>query len=326
MATPYNLVSADAQIRLTEFTDAFAAQLAIGAPSTWGKDFGQVISSNAIKTIAPIPISAAGYKLRQGDDKMRKLYERHTTIMPTEFQDGVNEKAMIIEAPDFIGWGDEPAKIANEAQRHPNVLVAKMLAAQPTLEFDGVPMFGAHPVNVLDSSVVTTPGGLATFNNLFAAGVVGSAIFSSAIQHFSTVPGPNGRPLGVANRLTHVLVPPPLERKFAEFLNGDLMYSAMLGGAPPDSASTNRAQSNIYKGAVQLVVGYELENVDQVYWIAAGGPKPWIVQDGGAPEEMRYDKDSDFYKDTGYLGVKYVLRMGVAPALPHGIAQQQITG
>lgn len=326
MATPYNLVSADAQLRLTEFSDAFAAQLAIGAPNTWAKDFGQVISSGAIKTISPIPVSAAGYKLRQGDDKMRKLYERHVTIMPTEYQDGVQEKAMIIEAPDFIGWGEEPAKIANEAQRQPNNLVAALLKANPTLEFDGLPLFSAsHPVNVLDDSVADVAGSK-VFSNLFASGVVGSAIFANAIQSFGTRPGPNGQPLGVSNRVTHVLVPPALERKFAEFLNGDLMYSVMLGGSPADASSTNRAQSNIYKGAVQLVVGYELQEADQVYWIAAGGPKPWIVQDGGSPEEMRYDKDSDFYKDTGYIGVKYVLRMGCAAALPHGIAKQNITG
>lgn len=320
MAIPYNLLSADAQQRLTEFSDAYAASLAMGAPGTWGKDFGLTYSSNAIKTIYPLPVSAAGYKLREGDDKMRALYEKSLTIKPKEYQDGVQELRQIIEAPDFIGWGDEPSRIALETLRFPNKLVAQLLKDNPTLEFDAKALFADdHPINVLDDGVKDVAGN-STFDNNFSSGTLAGGAVGSAVEYFEKMPGPNGETMGLT--LTHVLVPSALARKFREYLESDVMYNAMLAG----SSNTNFLSKNLYANAVTPVYCPELKDADIVYWIASGGPKPWIVQDGGTPEEITYDTSSDFYKDTGFLARKYVLRMGVAAALPHAIARQQITG
>src|SRR6187455_2532562 len=101
MASPYDLVSRDAQLALTEFSSEFDAALALGEVDQWAKSFALVNSSRAIRTTYPIPVSAAGYVLRQGDDKMRSLFEKSISMSPVEWVDGVAELARIIEAPDF---------------------------------------------------------------------------------------------------------------------------------------------------------------------------------------------------------------------------------
>jgi phage major head subunit gpT-like protein len=320
MATPYNLLSADAQQRLTEFSDSYFASLAMGAPNTWARDFGLLYSSNAIKTIYPLPVSAAGYKLRQGDDKMRALYEKSLSIKPKEYQDGVQELRQIIEAPDFIGWGEEPSRIALETLRFPNLLVASLLNDNPTLEFDGLSLFNdSHPINVLDDGVKDVAGNT-TFDNNFASAALNATTVGDVRKYFRRLPGPNGQVMGLM--LSHVIVPAALEELFRKFFESDHMYNATLIGG----SGTNLISNNIYKGAVTVVVAPELLSDSKVYWIASNGPKPYIVQDGGTPEEITYDESSDFYKNTGMLGRKYVLRMGTAAALPHAIAVQTITG
>lgn len=320
MATPFNLVSADAQQRLTEFSDAFMTAYSLAAPNLWAREHGLLYSSRAIKSVFPLPVSAAGYKLREGDDKMRALYEKSCTVMPKEYQDGIKEKAQIIEAPDFIGWQQEPQKVATETLRFPNKLVAQLLKDNPTLEFDAKALFADdHPINVLDDSVKDVAGNTSFDNNLSSGTLAGGAV-GSAVEYFAKLPGPNGEVMGL--QLTHVLVPSALQRKFREYLESDLMYNAMLQGG----SGTNLISNNIYSNAVTPIFCPELKDADVVYWLAAGGPQPWILQDCGPPEEVHYDKDSDFYKDTGFIAIKYILSMGAAAALPHAIAKQQITG
>lgn len=323
MANPYLLLSSDAQLALTEFSDALQAALTIPAGGTWAKDFGLVDSSNAPRTVFPLPVSAAKYILRAGDDKMRKLYEKSVSVQMVEYQDGVQEQAMIIEAPDFFGWPNEPARIAVETQRHPNLLIATLLKANPVLEFDGQNMFDSdHPINVLDDSVSDVSDSTrTTFGNDFtaAAATSGTALIKTAASYFRQLPGPNGQKLGL--QLSDVIVPAALEQTFKEILNSDLMYAAFLAG----TNNTNLSAPNMYKASCNLIVAPELQDDDIVYWIAGNGPKPWIVKDGGAPEEIVYDKSSDHYKNTGFVGLKYVLKMGTAAALPHAIARQQIT-
>jgi hypothetical protein len=321
MANPYLLLSPDAQLALTEFSDALQMALTIAAPNTWAKDFALLDSSGSPRTVYPLPVSAAKYVLRDGDDKMRKLLEKSVSVQMYEYQDGVQERATMIEAPDFFGWPNEPARIANETQRHPNILIAALLKANPTLEFDGKAMFASdHPINVLDDSV-TDVSGNTTFDNDFssAAATSGTDLIKTAAKYFRTLPGANGRVMGL--QLSDVIVPAALEETFKVILNSDLMYNAYLAGA----SNTNIVSSNLYKGAVNLVVAPELEDDNVVYWVAKNGPAPWILKDGGSPEEIVYDKSSDHYKNTGYIGLKYVLKMGTAAALPHAIARQTIT-
>jgi hypothetical protein len=313
MASPYDLVSRDAQLALTEFSTEFDGALALGDVDTWAKTFGLVNSSRAIRTTYPIPVSAAGYVLRQGDDKMRSLFEKSLSMSPVEWVDGVAELARIIEAPDFIGWAGEPARIALEAQRQPNALVAAMLEANPTLEFDSKALFASdHPVNLFDT-------GYSTFDNDLAASAFDDTMMIAILEYFRGIKGPNGKPMG--RRATDFLVPASLEHTAKKFLESDLMYNATLAGG----IGTQLTSNNIYKGAVNLVVCDELTTAGVFYVVDKGGPKPWIVQDSGAPEEIQYTKDDELYKNTGKIGIKYVLTMAVAAALPHSIARVTIS-
>ena len=123
-------VSKDAVAALREFSSDFDQALALGEVDVWSKKLGSAVllnTSKAIKTTYPIPVSAAGYKERKGDDKMRRLYEKSLDMTTREWQDGVMGKARVIEAPDFIGWQSEPSRIAKEEQRMPNLLLAELI-------------------------------------------------------------------------------------------------------------------------------------------------------------------------------------------------------
>lgn len=318
MATPYNMVSRDAAAALEEFSSEFDKALAVAEPDNlWAKELGLFAESMAMRTTYPIPVSAAGYVKRKGDDKLRRLFERSLHLVPEEYVDGVAELAMIIRAPDFIGWGEEPQRIATETLRFANTAVAAMLAANPTLDFYrdeklhtdlNIALFaGNHPVNIFDTS-------FGTFDNDHAASAIDTAMMAASKQRFRKIKGPNGKPMGL--RATHMLAPAAREEEARDFLESDLLLQAVQeAGANVGGATV----SNRYKGAVTLVVADELADDDVIYMIAANGPKPWIYQEQGDPEEIRYDEDSEMYKDESKLGVKYILRAGLAACLPHAI-------
>jgi phage major head subunit gpT-like protein len=321
MATPFNLVSRDAQQALTEFSSDFDAALAVADAEPWAQRFGLYNPSRAIQTTYPIPISAAGYVERKGDDKMRALFEKSLSMKPKEWVDGVKAKASIVEAPDFIGWAGEPARIAREAARQPNTLVAAMLEANPLLDLyrhehpggsvaSTIELFAdTHPVNIFDAS-------FSTFSNDSITGTeIDADLIKSIKLKFRNRLGPNGKKMGL--RLTHLLVPAAREEEARDFFESDnLILAVQEGGANVGGVPTN----NRHKGTVELVVCDEFTNDDLLYAVdGTKGVYPWIIQHGGSPEEIRYDKTDAMYKDTGDVGVKYVLLMAAAAALPHGI-------
>ena len=312
MGSTINYVSRDAAAYLTEFSTQFDAALALGEVEPWARTYGLTNSSKAIKTTYPLPVSAAGYVERKGDDKLRALFEKSLSMSPKEWVDGVAELARIIEAPDFIGWASEPARIAKEAQRQPNVLVAALLAANPTLEFDGKALFAAdHPINVFD------PAG-ASFDNdhTYAAGIDATFV-SETKARFRKKKGPNGQPMGL--RFTHLLLPSAMEEEAKDFFESDILVQAVRNLAATENVAAANVQ-NRHKGTITLVICDELSSDTIGYALdGSSGALPWIVQDGGSPEEIRYDKDSELYKNTGKVGVKYVLTMAAAAALPHAI-------
>jgi len=335
MAVPHNLVSRDAQIALREFSDQFAEALALGDFSQWATMLGYDHVSSSLSTTFPVPISAAGYKRRDGDDKLRRLFERSLSMKTEEWVDGVEELARIVEAPDFIGWMGEPARIATEGMRHPNVLVADVLASNPLLDFyrfessggsvaSTIRLFASnHPFNVLDSSV-------GTFDNDidYSAGVIDAALVKTVREHFRSIKGANGRPLGL--RLSHFLVTAPWEEEALDFFERDTVIQAIQNVAGSENVGGVTQRNRFTQ--VQVEVADELTGElpsgtspddDTIYAFGSrpdgSRPSPWIVQRTGSPEEIRYDKDSEKYKDTGKIGVKYVEEFGVAAALPHAV-------
>lgn len=315
-STNLQYISRDGVAKLREFSSDFDQALALGEVQVWAKGLGKCIlvnTSKAILTTYPIPVSAAGYEERKGDDKMRQLYEKSLDMKSREWSDGVKEKARIIEAPDFIGWNSEPARIAAEAQRLPNTLIAALLEENPALDFykntshSAKTLFhGSHPCNIFGE--VST-----TFDNDRGTLVGWQNIIKDFRQNFRSIKGPNGKPMG--RKLTDLVVPAALEQSAFEFLQSDLMYNAELD----QGGNTMQASNNIYKGAVNLIVSDELTSDTVVYGFDRNGPACAILQDGGSPEEILYDKSSDMYKDTGMIGIKFVLEMAAGAALPHSV-------
>ncbi len=328
MATPFYLVSHDAQQALTEFSNQFDLAFSAADPETqWCREGGFVNSSRAIKTTYPIPLDAAGYKKRGGDEKMRRLYVRSLSMKPVEWYDGVEELASIVEAPDFIGWAGAPARIAREGIRFPNKLVATMLHANPLLDLYKEELPGGsvastirlfadvHPVNVLDDS-------FGTFDNDKTGTGIDAATIKDMKHHFRSIKAANGEHMGL--NLTHVYVPAALEEAAKDFFESDNLILAVenAGGTIVGGVPTN----NRHKGTVTVVVCQELLDDNMIYGLDLSADVPaWILQDGGAPEEIVYDKTDAKYKDTGMIGNKYVMLMAVAACLPHAIVRYTIS-
>jgi phage major head subunit gpT-like protein len=305
MGTEFNLISTDAQRALEEFSQEFAAALTQAGVEQWAKELGLYRTGNALKTTFPIPVSAAGYHELKGDIKYRALFEKSLELVPKTWQDGVSELASIIEAPDFIGWTSEPAAIAAASMSLANELIADALVANPVV-WDGQNFFDSdHPYNVFDV-------GAGTYDNDHA-GAPTVANLVTAKSNFRAIKGPNGKPLGL--RMTHVLAPAAQEETWKQILEQDLVIQSLNGG------STFGAVDNRHKGTVKAVFSDELASDLIWYPMALNKPglHPWIVQDEGAPEEIRRDKSSDYYATTLKVSIAYVLRGNAALALPHAM-------
>ena len=303
MSFDFNLVSQDAQRALEEFSQEFAEALTQAPVQQWAKENGIYKASKALKTTYPVPVHAAGYAELKGDLKYRGIFEKSISLIPKTWQDGVAELASIIEAPDFVGWTDQPAAMAAAGLSLPNEIIAALLEANGTC-WDGQTFFAdAHPNNIFDD-------GAGTFDNNHAgAGTdVSAANLAAAMTAFDSMKGPNGKPLGLV--MTHVFHPPSQRQAWKNLLENDLLIQAV--------GTSFGAVNNIYKGVVKPVCCYELTDPNKWYPAALNKPGmvPWIVQDEGTPEQIISDKTSDFYKRTLKVGIAYVLRGNGGLALP----------
>jgi hypothetical protein len=346
MPSIYHDMPRDVQLALTEFSSEFDAAFALGDIEQWSSMIGQLAVNDNIRTTWPIPLSTAGYKLREGNDKMRRLYERSLSMSPVDWVDGVHEKADIIEkAGEFIGWANEPANMAFEALRHANVLVADLLASNDNLDFYRVERSGGstastralfaadHPFNVLDSSVGTFDNDWSdgdTVEGLTVPSEINATLVKQCRMHFRSICAPNGRPMGL--RFAGFLVPAAQEEAALDAFQRDAVLEAIQNVAGSENVGGG-AMPNRHFGT-PVIVADELTGTlpsgasgddDTIYAYATkqGGttPPPWIVQRRGSPEEVRYDKTDALYKDTGLVGVKFVLRMAAVGALPHAIVR-----
>ncbi len=333
MATPYNSVSRDAARALSEFSDELRGALALGSFETWASQNGLVRSTDALKTTFPIPLSAAGFNEFKGDYKYRSLYSRSLSMKSKTYQDGVEELSDVIEAPDFIDWPGEPARIATEWQRFANVLVAAMLesgagADGPLLDFyrdadsntaSTRQLFASdHPFNVLDSAV-------GSFDNDFTttvAEIQNGTFFDTLEEYFRSIKGPNGKGLGLTINGGNILVPPSKAGLFKKALKDDTLIRAVSSTGVPDAAASVVAAVTT-KNMWQNQIGYTV-----VYALAAGKPGlyPWIVQQGSSLEEIVCDKQSQKWKDTRKVSLAFVGQANVAACLPQRIAKVTITG
>ncbi len=308
MGSEYNLVSQDAQRALEEFSQEFSAAFTQSAVEQWAKVNGISKTSRALKTTYPVPVHAAGYAEFKGDVKYRGIFEKSISLEPKTWQDGVAELASIIEAPDFVGWTDQPAAMAAAAESLPNEIIAGLLEANPTC-WDALNFFAdTHPVNIFD-----VDAGVFDNDKTGSGTDVSATGLKAAMAHFDGLKGPNGKPLGL--RMTHVFHPPSQRQQWKDLLENDLMIQAV--------GSSFGAVNNTYKNVVVPVCCYELTNTSKWYAAALNKPgiRPWIVQDEGAPEEIVSDKTSHLYKTTLKVGLAYILRGNGGLALPQCIAR-----
>jgi hypothetical protein len=305
----------------------------------WAAQLGFALTSDAPRTKFPIPLSATGYREFTGDLKYRALFERSLDVIPVTWADGVAELASVIEAPDFIGWANEPERMAMSAVSLENELVAQALALNAaTWEttdgsinfFHSVntasPSFsaGKHPYNIFDSSI----GG---FDNDFTGATLPShQNLQIAKTRFRKLLAANGKPAGF--RLTHIVAPPAQEEIWRNILEQDLIIQSLpLNTTQGDGSAANSfgAVSNRHKGTVQLIIADELggnytmqngQTGSDALWYALAlnkpGAYPWVSQKQATPEVLIRDKSSDFYKETLKVSYGSILKAVGALALP----------
>ncbi len=302
MGSEYNLISQDAQRALEEFKQDFAMALAQGPVDSWAREMGLYSASRALKTTYPVPVHAALYEEFKGDMKYRSLFEKSIELIPKTWQDGVAELASIIEAPDFIGWGEQPAAMAFAAASLENEIIAAALeAGTSTTGWDGETFFDTdHPVNVFDLAIGTDWSNYITTSATF--GVTNLAL---AKKMFRALKGPNNKPLGL--RMTHLMVPGALEETARDLLERDMIIESSI------------AMPNRHAGTVKLIVADELTSDIAFYAFALNKPgmKPWIVQTEGSPEVIVQDKSSHLYASTLKVGLSSILRGNGGLAMPH---------
>jgi hypothetical protein len=324
MGYPFNQVSGDAQLALQQFSAELDGALAAADATPWAFNFG-LSHVGKWRTLYPIPIDAIGYVERRGDDKYSTLGERSCSFTPREFFAGVEAKVSVVEAPDFVGWAGAPARIAQATIRHPNKVVAAMLEANDNLSFYrdeqlrtdlGIALFAsAHPVNLFKSS-------LGTFDNDHSAAAINAAMMKAAFVRFATRRASNGEYMGLTP--TDLLVPPALAQEAKDFLESDNLLTVLTQNANAATAATGT--TNRWKNVVNLVVVPEFTSSAYVYLIDRNGPPPYVVQSAEAPEELLFDKTSEFCKTTGKVKIGYSLIAGAAGCLPHAIERIEITG
>lgn len=335
----YNAVSRTAARALEEFRDDFAGALVLEEPDLWAADLGLVlVMGGALKATFPIPIDAVGYHEFKGDMKYRTLYTRALSMKTKKWQDGVKEKAEIVEAPDFIGWAEQPEKMAREWRRHPNTLVAQMLEANPVLDFYRDPdtgtagsralFAGDHPCNVLKD--------LGSFDNdrqTTVADILSGKFFDDAAEYYAGINGPNGQPMGLTLDGGTVLTSLNRSQLFKKALESDTIITAVSNaGVPHATANVVAAgvQNNLNKGIVKRRLAKELTSTsdDYIYTFASGlpGAHPFVVMQGETPETFIHDKSSEMYKKSLDIAFASVGDANVAAGLPHVICRWQITG
>ncbi len=312
MGTPFQQVSKDAQIALTEFKMDFAMALVQGAVEAWADRLGQSVTSRALRTRYPVPVDAAGYNEFKGEIKYRSLYEKSLELVPKTWQDGVAELASIVEAPDFIGWPNAAAAMAQAALALPNEIIGALLeAGTSTVSWDSIT--GAEyffdtgkPYNLFDASV-------GTFDNTFsgAGTALSAANIKLADERFRKMKGPNGKNLGL--RLTHVLLPPALH-----WAGQDILVNAQTVIVVDSDFA---AGENLLKGYAVPVGANELTSETAWYALALNkaGMRPWIVQTDGMPETNVLDRSSALYEKELKVGVQSIRRGNGVLALPHCI-------
>ncbi len=343
---PYTQQSRTSTRAHEEFDESFRGALAIAEPeSLWAAQHGFVISSEGmLKATFPIPLDAAGYREFKGEAKYRSLYMRSISVFNDKtWQDGVEELAKIVESNEFIGWGEQPSKMATEWTRLPNTLVAQLLESNPNLELYRDPDTGTltskalfaddHPCNILLS-------GAGAFDNnrtTTVADILNGQFLSDLKTYARSIKGPNGKPMGFRGDGALILCNGSREQLLDEALKQDTLIRAVKNDAtivPPGTPGTAMVsavtQRNRHLGTVGYQVCDELTSSSDnvLYVLLSGGPAdnyPWLVMQQSSPEVITQDKDSAKYKESHKISYSAHGDCKAAALLPHRIVKYTIS-
>lgn len=336
----YTSGSRTATRALEDFRTDFQNALMLAEPDLWAGALGLVITGDIKgKVTFPVPVDAAGYHEFKGDMKYRSLYSRAVSFMTRKWQDGVQETAEIVELPDFIGWADQPSRMAMEWRRQPNILVAAMLEANPILGIYTNPDTGAtgsrqlfasdHPFNILLPAL----GSFDNDQDTTVAKIRSGQFFEDAADYYAGVLGPNGQPMGLTLDGGSLLCSLKRNQLFKRALEADTVINAVTNAGVERGAANVVAavvEGNPNKGVVKKVLARELTTTsdDYFYTFAAGlpGAHPYVVLQGSTPEEFIHDKSSEMYKSSLKIAYSSVGDVNAGAALPHTICRWHITG
>jgi phage major head subunit gpT-like protein len=305
MGSPYDLVSRECQISLTEVRSEFLGALAQGDVDQWAEAHGSIITSTALKDILPIAVGAAVYHEFKGDVKFRSLFEKSIELTPKTWQDGVAELASVIEAPDFLGWTEQPEAMAKAALSIANDLVIALLEANGTCQFDGQNFFDTdHPVNLFK--------GTDTFSNTNTGAGTDFTLenVKTAKQAFRNRKAPNGRSMGL--EMTHVAIPNALVETYKDLFEQDILIQSLDGG------DTFGPVQNRHTGTLKAIILYEATSDVKWYPLALNKPmRPWFIKKGTPPSMQILDKSSALYETQRKVGVIGEASVNAALGLPH---------
>lgn len=336
----YTAGSRTATRALEDFRTDFQNALVLAEPDLWAGRLGLIVNGDVKgKVTFPMPLDAVGYHEFKGDMKYRSLYMRALSLITKKWQDGVKELAEIVELPDFIGWVEQPAKMAMEWRRQPNTIVAAMLEANPVLDFYRNPDTGAvgtralfagdHPYNVLKPAL----GSFDNDRDVTLADIRSGKFYEDAAEYYAGVLGPNGQPMGLAIEGGSVLTSLKRAQIVKKSLEQDTVINSINNLGVPNSVTGVVAavsESNIHKGTVKRELARELTTAsdDYIYTFASGlpGAHPFVVLQGSTPEEFVHDKSSEMYKSSLEIAYASVGDVNAAAALPHVICRWHITG
>lgn len=306
----YDLVPADVQAALTQFSERFMQRFAeLQEPAL--VSVGIEENTNASKVTYPFPVYAPEFKQFTGEMWFRALGGKSLSLIPDTFQDGVKILAKKIESVDWVGWGMQPEAMAEAAMVHKAQLIAAALDAGTSVvtPWDGLAHFHtAHFIN---------PGkkGAGTFANYVTGRAASLENLKTAKAELAAIPNAAGRPMG--QKLTHVICPTALEGTFEEIRNNT--YVVASGTVGP--------VENLLKGSFTIIATPTLSDLDDWYVASVQSPADilWVLLNKGTPEEIIQDKSSGLYATSLEVAYAVLFERVVGLGDPHKIIRYRGT-
>lgn len=230
-----------------------------------------------------------------GPRTINSIVARGRAVSMTSYQNAYSINRNTYEDDEALSVGlysQAVRRLAESAKKHPDLIRRNFLAANAEIGYDGVALFStSHPTNGGGSG-----GPSGTQSNLLVSTGLTYDNLGVARETMRAWVGADNTPLGIEPDTLEVA--PQLETEARQILNGDLI---------PSSAGT-ATQSNIWKGALKLVVNPWLVAKPNNWYLydTSKGIKPFAFYNRQAPRFSQQTSPNDaavFYKNEFEFGV-----------------------